>query len=671
VSPETLRSLFEAGMAGAIAEREGTRIAPGPLDDQTASDGLFYVTTGGFGRSIGNLLIPLEGMSRQAALIAETGVGDPERAIQFGDLVLQDAYGDLQDFVFNPILSFLPTFRAFENGSASEVYRTILQTAEFGGGGGGGGGTPDPAVAAARALLFTEESVGGPQPTEVLTKYEGFERAVDVLEGEIATVDPSITETKLERLKQKLERLKAEWLIVGKRREVEEAFDLILAGEDEAGFEHERRRMIANLEAWGRERRPGAAARYYETRILPSEPLFAEVDDGSWKQVRIEASDLMRLVQREAFFKEMRNATVMLATKEAASLEFQYIVCDLVPNWLDPDLFEARYWREHEPLEPVSDGRGSGRWPCRQKKVVFVRNVRYVARDAAVDDRESTPTEKTAGQAAVATSVNTTVAEPSAELLQAARAAGLSKSVDLLNAGRSPISSLDPADRRVLTTGSSPAMQVRSTGSLGLSALRFDQIRMNPSNLKKVSPREAVLHVKPITPIRVVSVKEILRARFGHRRPFQPTGPKPARQVVVSGTVVASVKDAALLSLVSLEIRVGSPTGSQTKEPVALRMATPTRGTYRVALTSRPPAARFGPLKSSVTTYVLAVMSGDAEIGSLAISMGGPPDVTKDWLISGKTVASFEGLSEPALHGYMVSLVPACPNPDETLFGDQ
>jgi hypothetical protein len=37
--------------------------------------------------------------------------------------------------------------------------------------------------------------------------------------------------------------------------------------------------------------------------------------------------------------------------------------------------------------------------------------------------------------------------------------------------------------------------------------------------------------------------------------------------------------------------------------------------------------------------------------------------------ISGKTKSNFEGRSEPRLHGYMVSLVPACPNPDETLFG--
>jgi hypothetical protein len=666
VSPESLQSLFAMGMATAIAERERWQIAPGPFGDEAIIGRSFYVSAEDFGRPLGNLLIPLEGMARQAALIAETGVGDPERPIQFGDLVLQDAYGDLQDFIFNPLLSFFPVFRAFESGSISEVYRSILQTAEF----GGATGPPDPAVVAARLLLFTDDGTSGPQPTKVLTKYEEFERAVDVLEGEIATVDPSATPTKLQRLKERLERLKAEWLVVGKRREVEDAFDVILAAEDEAGFEDERKRMIANLEAWGRERRPGAAARYYETRILPTEPLFADVEDGSWKQVRIEASDLLRLIQRDAVFSEVRNATVVSASRQAASLDFQYLVCDLVQNWLDPTLFEARYWRQDADAEPVSDGRGSGRCPCRQRKVVFVRNVRYAARSPAIDT-EGAPAELAAAQSPVATSVDATVAEPTGELLRAARAAGLSKSADLLSASVSPMASLQPADRTVVSTKGSAATQGRPTVPLGLSALRSDQIRINPSTLKKVSQREAAFEIKPVTPRRAISVTEILKARLGRRRPIKPKGLATNRQVVVSGTIVASTPDAGLLNQIRLEIRVGVPMGSKTKESVPIQMVAATRGTYRVALTPRPPPSRFGSLRSDVTSYVLAVISGDVEIGSIAIPTGGPAHITRDWLIAGKTVASFEMLGEPLLHGYVVDLLPPCPNPDRALFSGQ
>jgi hypothetical protein len=333
-----------AAIAVGLAKRAGLSIAaPGTV--ATTSRQL-TLSPYPLGYQLESELMVLERITQPTA--PDTAPDSSPGGLTSADLLVSETAAFLFDKLVNPVL---PLQRVSpEVGDLvplNGVYEEVLRHARF----AGSVRVTSLAYLKAAAVLYVDDDRGGRTETAAYREYLDFERKAREAQD---AVDLAAAGGADRAIKER-ERVLAEWSVRGHRREIDEAIRVILQEELAAGFEDERKQLIERLGAGRRGRVDAPGFSYFPAQLVPIRPLL---DPGAapsgWTVVDIGPSELRALLANADLPVPIPEGSIERALEGFRRLTFEFLVCDVVREWLNEALFEARFWRLRRKLPELA-----------------------------------------------------------------------------------------------------------------------------------------------------------------------------------------------------------------------------------------------------------------------------------------------------------------------------
>ena len=604
-----------AAISALIIDRERLQL-PQPGVTSNGADGGFVTLLGPdeLGYPMVDELLPLERIMRNIRSDAEGEGLDPDRELSIFDLQLDDLTAHLHDRILNGAVPF--TLRAPPVGELQPVnrlYEGMLRDAEF----AESTSEENHEVKRARALLFRSDADGALIATSALELYRDFKKRLEDLNAEIRTAEEEDDRDRVSVLQTRQQRLEAEWLTLGARKDIEAAFATLKSASEVASFQDERERLLARFQSGKRARLSSSGLSFFATRLAPIAPLFSEENNPSWRKVEIDWVDARNSLDKKMFEAlGVSEQSLDLVATDIDSLSFEYTVCDIIREWLDRDFFRARYWRTNGSL--LSDGGGSGEFPALATRAVFVRNARttretYVATKGASRPKPRVVTLRTRRKTKTTANL----------LSDAGRKKSFASSQRLLKTNRKARKSKEKRRK-----ARRPRVRDHRTGRPRSAASR-------PAR------RRAARKARPSRVVRTITA-------VARKAP-----------ITVTGAITADSGDAAAFDGLTLSFIRGD---GDEKTPIKLTKTSKTARTFSTVV--RPISGS----KASTITLVLEDKEGNELDEETYTHQLRAQKKTINWkIVKNEEVVALTGEGLPVLHAYVMELIPKCPNPDESL----
>ncbi|MEL7833024.1 hypothetical protein [Fodinibius sp. Rm-B-1B1-1] len=665
-------AICRAAMATSIAKNIGMPIANPNTHGSQQLGGKKFFTICSYppvGYPMEAELFPLEAIMRDIEIIDESGNSE-EETITRADHKLEEINAFVHDRLLNPILplkSLTPPVSSLN--SINEVYGDTLEEAIF----AGKVAASSDRYKKAMALLFQDG-----ERSEALKKYLEYEKHIQEIRAKLQSIDEDTSERK--DLEAKLDRLEAEWIGIGSKNEIEEAFRIIKEESASAGFEDERKRLLDQFKAGEKKRIDAAGLSYFKVQIAPISPLFNNDSDVHWQRVKLQADEIRDNID-STIAKDVVGIPEKQIERTAQNIRhisFEFLKCSILRDWLDPDFFDQGFWRLESDQELLSDGEGSGRLPTLLKNIIFIRDAEVVFEGEAtayfgdsdkrnIDNRMVMPTLQ------VLPDKTLEKVGEERELTDAAEHAGLSESLQLLDQETKRSTSLPKNRILTMTKGfdkndeqlESNDVQKSSFHSLNATLVQ-PQVHAIPINTEKENKESSS---KPkIHPLRSSDVSRIakkIRPNIDLRPINLNKGgstneeEQPQVSIKITGEIVTTDDHPELLDEVSLSFV--SLDGDREVQDIELKKSSHTRLIIKRDVVWKSK-------ESPQFEFILKDKDGD-ELDRRIVK----PDKSENklnlkWTLNTEPVlVELAGKHTPTLHGYGLEVVPLCPNPDEDL----
>jgi hypothetical protein len=371
--------VVRAAVASILAAESGVIASRGRQEAADFHQSLMLAPGGPFGYEMRGELVALERLALHSdgeGLDAE-GNESVARGLTRQDEQLSEVTAFLFDHLINLVLPAGLVAPGPEHSiPANEPYEWALRSADF------AGQLLDESAAGkeAEALLFTRDENGNRRPSEKYASYLDFELKVEQTRARLRDLPPDARDEDRAVIQQVLERLQADWLMIGHKRLVEAAIQTILREDQVLGFEDERKRLLERLVAKKVKRLDAAGQSYAHSQLFPLMPLLDGIEGpSSWRRFELTSIQL-----RGAFLQEIIDGLGLTWKELEAGLEgldrlsFEFLSVSVVREWMDERFFSARYWRLPDG-KVFSDGKGGGVLPGYCSSMLFIRNLQYVS----------------------------------------------------------------------------------------------------------------------------------------------------------------------------------------------------------------------------------------------------------------------------------------------------
>lgn len=363
--------VIRAAFAAALADREDLPIGlfvKETEQPELTPQFLSLVNFSVMGYPFGDELLPLMEQFNEEQQ-EKPPVADGEPLTTDLDILIDDARAGVHDKFFNispavgPQISFTK-----EQPILNRVYERFLRTSEF----AGKLGADTEELEHAQQLLFPLNEEGVPVPSQVYRLYEEYADKCLDQELKIAEAKSSGQSNIEKMLTNQLQRIQAEWLTLGRKKEVEAALHILNSADAMASFEDERVQFIERLNLRLRERL-SSAFNYAAVSIRPLKPLLEPESSESWQLIELTAEDVVDLLTPDVcalFNIEKQELAYLVNNLESASL--QYLPVILSREWLSSEFLSAGYWRNKDGV--LSDGQGGGEAPTVVNRMFFIKS---------------------------------------------------------------------------------------------------------------------------------------------------------------------------------------------------------------------------------------------------------------------------------------------------------
>jgi hypothetical protein len=429
-------AICRAAIASTIAARLGMPFARPHLTEASHTGGKTYFTicskppAGPVGYPMETELLPLEAIMRDAELVARSEESSEDRGITAADHTLEQINAFVHDQLLNPALPLSPATPSVTTvRPVNSIYGETLKRATF----AGSVVSSSERYKEAEALLFE----GGARSKAYKT-YLDYEERIRKERKKLA--DSGNDSEQRKTIEQRIQRLNAEWIGLGRKNEIEQAFRILQEESSSAGFEDERQTLMERFKA-GEKVRIDADGQlsYAKVQLVPITPLFSEESGTQWQRVKLRAGDIRHNIDKDTRdLIGVSDEQIGRATEQLRHLSFEFLVCSIRRDWLDTAFFTQRYWRLDSGEEPISDGKGGGQLPALPKNIIFIRDAEAVfegetAADFGDEARQNAPEQARMRTMQVLPDREDEPTEEEPELIEAAKSAGLSSSLNLLD----------------------------------------------------------------------------------------------------------------------------------------------------------------------------------------------------------------------------------------------
>ncbi len=597
---------------------------------------------GGFGRQLIDELLPLEQLMGLASGQDSTAV---EGSLTETDLLLDSLMAQLHDEILNPAWPFrLEPPPHVDIRTINRIYNDTLRGADV-----AGGVVLNAEAEAADALLFADG-----EPTALLEAYRSFERQVDEASVGLSALARDAPIEDRARLQSKLDRLQAEWVGLGRRREVEQAFTVIRDAQTDLGFEDERAAVLQKFESGEKMRRDAPGLSYFRSSLVPTAPLLDQ-DSSSWQRVTLsQAQAKMVFTPRMRLSFALGVADVAKALDDIAEVTFEMLVCEIRRDWLDTDFFRERYWRLADSAQ-LSDGVGGGQLPCLPHKAVFVRNLTFSTNSVDVElvspqQKAGTVTKVRRTPTRVKLASQPVDAVRQVELLKAANRVGLKSAARMISTEKVALASPNLL-KVVMPLMTGPTFRATANVTVNPPQARTPQVsRRRPGDTRDHRAEKVLTRRK--------RVGDVIRV-------FAKPGKPGEAAVAVIGSIQVAADDKLLLdelfvSVVAHDPPVGSPEG------IELDHHSPQHARFSTML---QPQATFDGVQESIRTYAIRLHDSDGLIVAEHIIDMSSADrkLRLEWKAVSEPNVFAIAENTPLVHAYVVRVIPKCPDPDESL----
>ena len=363
--------VIRAAFAAALADKEDLPIGHFVKDNENpdlAPQFLSFVNYSVMGYPFGDELLPLmEQFNEDQQDTPAASEGEPLTTNL--DILIDDARAGVHDKFFNISPAVAPQISLTkEHPILNRVYERFLRFSEF----AGKLGADTEELEQAQQLLFPINEEGIPVPSQVYRLYEEY--ADKCLEQELKIAEAKSTgQSNIEKmLTKKLQRIQAEWLTLGRKKEVEAALHILNSADAMASFEDERVQFIERLNSRLRERL-SSTFNYAAVSVRPLKPLLEPESSETWQRIELNAEDIVNLLTPDLcqlFDIEEQELAYLVNNLESASLQYMPVI--LSREWLSKEFLSARYWRNKEEL--LSDGQGGGEAPTVANRMFFIKS---------------------------------------------------------------------------------------------------------------------------------------------------------------------------------------------------------------------------------------------------------------------------------------------------------
>ncbi len=617
-----------------------------PLVSEPGEAGQSYLTLvgglGGFGRQLIDELLPLELLMGVAS-----GGLDEVRGVSLTetDLLLDSLMAQLHDEILNPALPFaLEPPPHVDIGTINHIYDDTLRGADV-----AGGVLLSADAEAANTLLFDNG-----EPTPVLEAYRSFERQVDEASAGLAALASDATTEERARLQGKLDRLQAEWVGLGRRQEVEQAFTIIRDSQTDLGFEDERAAVLQRFESGEKMRRDAPGLSYFRSSLIPTAPLLNE-DSSAWQRITLSHEQTAAVFTPRVRLRfALGGEEVLNALDDIFEVTFEMLVCDIRRDWLDADFFSERYWRLAEDSK-LSDGVGGGQLPCLPHKAVFVRNLTFSTNTVGVElvspqEEDGSVTKAPRAPRRVTLASPTVDAVRHVKLLEAANRVGLKSAARMISTEKVALASPNLLKVAMpLLTGPTFQATVNVTPKIMQAGTQTVSVRQ---------PRDTRDHRTEKVSIRLPRGRDVIKV-------FAKPGKRGGPAVSVIGSIQVAAEDTLLLdelfvSVTTHDPPVGSPEG------IDLDHHSPQHARFRTRL---QPQATFDGVQESIRSYAIRLHDTNGLIvAEHIIDMASAGrKLSLEWKAASEPNVFAIAENTPLIHAYVVRVIPKCPDPDESL----
>ncbi len=375
-------------------------------------------------------LLPLEAIMRDAEMIARSEESSEDRGMTTADHTLEQINAFVHDQLLNPALPLSPSTTSVTTvRPVNRIYGETLKRAAF----AGSVVSSSERYKEAEALLFEDGA-----KSKIYKTYLDYEERIRNERDKLADIGDDSEQRK--DIEQRITRLNAEWIGLGRKNEIENAFRTLQKESSSAGFEDERQALVERFKA-GEKVRIDADGQlsYAKVQLVPITPLFSEESGTQWQRVKLKADDIRHNIDKDTGdLIGVSEEQIERATEHLRHLSFEFLVCSIRRDWLDTTFFTRRYWRLDSGEEPISDGKGGGLLPALPKNIIFIRDAQAVFEGETAADfgdeagkEASEPPKMRTMQ--VLPDAEEEPGEEEPELIEAAKSAGLSSSLKLLN----------------------------------------------------------------------------------------------------------------------------------------------------------------------------------------------------------------------------------------------
>jgi len=218
------------------------------------------------------------------------------------------------------------------------------------------------------------------QYKQALSAYKNAKIAAENAQGEGAAEIKQQWAAEEPALKRACDLAMLSWETKGRKTEVENklADFMLLAGDSPA-------KTVADLKQ-DFDQFAGATAvdtlantiSYLPTHFTPIN-FFDEA--VTWQKLSLDKAEVTGLLQRAP--ERLRKLFDLDAAVDIENMTLDYTVVDIVRDWFHfKDFLLQRYWQLPPALGIISDGQGQGKLPSFPEKIIFVRNLRIVSKNA-------------------------------------------------------------------------------------------------------------------------------------------------------------------------------------------------------------------------------------------------------------------------------------------------
>lgn len=298
-----------------------------------------------------------------------------DSGVTWADRALSDAAAFFFDELVNPVLPYgARAPAAAQTPPLNRPYQRAVTEAVF------AQHPQDSAAharrAAARDLLYDTDETGQTVPSQVQLDYWEYVEREKSARAALETLAPDVSEADRAAAQTALDRVRADWRVLGRRAELEAALKLLAAPDLESRNKRLLDRLHASLQL--RLDRPGVS--YAVSRLVPVTPLLtggggSQPGGQGWERVELDHETV-----RGAVLELARSAlvpSVNALEPEFADLEelsFEFLACDVHREWLAEELFTAHDW-DLPGGRRLADGLGDGPLGGYASTVLFVRGV--------------------------------------------------------------------------------------------------------------------------------------------------------------------------------------------------------------------------------------------------------------------------------------------------------